>query len=32
VSPTTHAPLPHKMLTPNAVVRAGLLEVLRQHC
>jgi hypothetical protein len=32
VSPTTQMPLPHKMLTPNAVLRAGLIDLLRQHC
>ena len=29
VSPTTQMPLPHKMLTPNAVLRSSLLELLR---
>jgi hypothetical protein len=32
VSPTTQMPLPHKLLTPNGVVRASLMELLRQHC
>lgn len=32
VSPATHLPLPHKMLTPNTVLRAGLIDMLRQHC
>ncbi len=29
VSPTTQMPLPHKMLTPNAVLRSSLVELLR---
>ncbi|PRW60572.1 Flowering time control FPA isoform A [Chlorella sorokiniana] len=29
VSPTTQMPLPHKVLTPNAVLRSSLLELLR---
>ena len=29
VSPTTQMPMPHKMLTPNAVLRSSLLELLR---
>lgn len=32
VSPTTQMPLPHKMLTPNSVLRASLLDLLRNHC
>ncbi|EFN50465.1 hypothetical protein CHLNCDRAFT_142667 [Chlorella variabilis] len=32
VSPTTQLPLPHKVLSPNSVLRAGLLDLLRQHC
>ncbi|PSC68138.1 Flowering time control FPA [Micractinium conductrix] len=32
VSPTTHMPLPHKLLTPNSVLRSSLIDILRQHC
>ncbi|KAL4447429.1 hypothetical protein ABPG75_004648 [Micractinium tetrahymenae] len=32
VSPTTQMPLPHKVLTPNAVLRDSLINLLRQHC
>ncbi|KAL4856776.1 Flowering time control protein FPA [Chlorella vulgaris] len=31
VSPTTHMLMPHKVLTPNVVLRAALLDVLRQQ-